>query len=76
MCRSLAAAYSNALHIPAPWAGATPFSLKAHPLCLQYAKLAHLAIHGLVHGDGGPPLLEESLPQSNSFNGENLVKNT
>ena len=27
------------LHIPVPWACATPFSLKAHPLCLQYAEL-------------------------------------
>ena len=40
MCRSLAAAYSNALHIPVPWSCATPFSLKAHPLCLQYAELS------------------------------------
>ena len=32
-------AYSNALHIPVPRAGATPLSLKAHPLCLQYAEL-------------------------------------
>ena len=39
MCHSLAAAYSNALHIPVPRACATPFSLKAHPLCLQYAEL-------------------------------------
>ena len=42
MCRFLAAAYSNALHIQMLQACATPFSLKAHPLCLQYAELALL----------------------------------
>ena len=32
-------AYSKASHIPRPFAGAAPSSLKAHPLCLQYAEL-------------------------------------
>ena len=32
-------AYSKASHIPGPRAGAAPFALKAHPLCLQYAEL-------------------------------------
>ena len=32
-------AYSKAAHIPVRRAGATPLSLKVHPLCLQYAEL-------------------------------------
>ena len=40
--RYAAAAYYNALHIPVPWACATPFSMKAHPLCLQYAELCQV----------------------------------
>ena len=43
-------AYSKAAHIPVRRAGATPLSLKVHPLCLQYAELP---VGPPLPGEGG-----------------------